>query len=208
MPREAKTPSIRASDGYSLASVSSIAVKVAAPPTSHSSAAARMRVSSGTPSREMSEREGGRLLRDLDAYFRGARHQSRGGMVLHQREQLAEARRPEESRAAGRVIQRAQALARGPVQAGAERVLLARRVALGEGAERGVADGAIARAAAEVAAQLVTELPRVAAVLAVVGFEERHHETGRTVAALGSVLPDHVRLHRVELCSRGRALQR
>ncbi|MEJ1972930.1 MAG: hypothetical protein WDM96_10860 [Lacunisphaera sp.] len=49
---------------------------------------------------------------------------------------------------------------------------------------RGIADRPVAGAPTEIAAQLVADLARLAAAIAVVGLEQRDDEARRTVAAL------------------------
>ena len=63
---------------------------------------------------------------------------------------------------------------------------------------RGVADGPVPCAAAQVAAKLVGDLPGLAEVVAVVALEHRHDDPGRAVPALRAVVPDHGALHRVQ----------
>ncbi len=77
-----------------------------------------------------------------------------------------------------------------------------RRVELGEG----VADRAVAGAAAEVAAdRLGPDLAGLAALAVVLG-EEAHHEARRAVAALRAAGLDHRRLRRVQLVAVGEAV--
>mgnify|MGYP006992415209 CR=1 FL=1 len=83
----------------------------------------------------------------------------------------------------------------GARELGAEGVLRAGR---GDRAG-GVADRPVAGAAAQVAAQLVVELPRLAQVAAVARLEHRHHHPGRAVAALRAELADQRLLDRVVL---------
>ena len=60
-----------------------------------------------------------------------------------------------------------------------------------------IPDRPVAGAAAEVSAQLIVQLPIPVHVLAVVALEHRHDEAGGAVAALGTVVGRHRRLHRV-----------
>jgi hypothetical protein len=68
------------------------------------------------------------------------------------------------------------------------------------------ADRAIAGAPAQVAVQLVVDLPGLAEVVAVVALEHRDDEAGRAVAALRAVVLDHRGLHRVQRLARADAL--
>src|SRR5205823_4070029 len=58
-----------------------------------------------------------------------------------------------------------------------------RRTRPGDG-PRGLADGTVPGAAAEVPAELVVDLPAVAEVAPVASLEQRHHDARRAVAAL------------------------
>jgi hypothetical protein len=77
-----------------------------------------------------------------------------------------------------------------------------------QGVAHGLADGAIAGATTEVAAQLVGEGRRVLRRQfgALVRLEHRRHEARRAVAALAAEVPHHRRLHRMQAVCIGEAL--
>ncbi len=125
----------------------------------------------------------GKLLVQLHADLRRTGHQTRRGMCAAKGMQFSERRGTEEivgGRAIAEICRRADRL----LQALSKRIVGVCRIALRQGIERRVANRTIPRATAEVASQLVTDLPRFTAVLAVISLEQRNNETGRTKTAL------------------------
>ena len=144
------------------------------------------------------------LFVDLDADLRPAGDEPRAGIAPQQREQFRQRIRPREGFRAAFVVPARQ---RRLDAVEALRVRVARPFFGAAGEHyfaRRVADGPVARAAAQVAAKLVRDLPGGADVLAVITLEHRHDEAGRAVAALRAVVLDHGALDGVQRAVRRR----
>ncbi len=202
--REAKTWSISSKAGCSPASASSTAVSVAAPPMRHSPPTTATARSSATPSVEIEQGVDLRLLVDEHADLGGAAHQLGLGVEHPQAQQLVERGGPEEGLPGGLVGEPLHRL-RGLLQELRERVAAARLTAR-ERVHHGLADGRVAGAAAEVAAELIGDLRRRGHLVPVERLDHRHGEPRRAVAALRAVALDHGRLHRVQRLPVGDAL--
>jgi hypothetical protein len=155
-----------------------------------------MRVSSGTPSVEMSSGK-------LDADLGGTGHQLGRRVGVEQGEQAGQRGRAEEFLIPDGIVERDRWMHRHLQPAG--EVVVGRGRTLRQRGGRRIPDRPVAGATAEVAAELVADLPWFLATVAVVGLEHRDHEAGRAVAALRAVLLDHGRLHRVQLLLVGAA---
>ena len=128
------------------------------------------------------QREGLELLVQLDADLGRPGHQLGRRIGFKQREQTRQRGGPEEFLLADPIVECARRR-HWQLQAAGEMVVRRRRT-LRQGGGRRIADRPVAGAPAKVAAELVADLPRLLAAVAVVGLKHRDDKTGRAITAL------------------------
>ena len=166
------------------------------------------------------QREGLEFLVQLDPDLGRTGDELGRRIGFEQSKQAGQRCGPEEFRLADGIVQRGGRARRHPqarrkligvepgLRTGFERVRRPRSTfALLKRRDCGVPNRPVAGATAKIAAQLVADLPRLCAAIAVIGFKHRDDKTGCAVAALGAVVLDHCGLHRMQLFPVGATLR-